>query len=252
MFSQCSQVNTMECEVKKRERYEGVYVDAHSRIKMSTTPYRVYLMQLAPSEGIEVLYRDSENSGKVLVNPNGFPWININLDPHSSLMRKNQHHLIHDIGFSKFNKILDHLLNKYSERGDDFASYFGLSEINDRECHVVDIRIEDYALISYKPGEGESTMSISDKFKVSEYRIVELNESVSGFGDVKPGVSLTIPSDYAPKIRLFIDSERNIPMRFEVYDDSGELFEAYEYNNVKLNINFAQNELTPDYSGYGF
>lgn len=252
MFTQCSQVNTMACEVKKRERYGGEYIDAHSRIKMSTDPYRVYLMQLAPSEGVEVLYRDSENSGKVLVNPNGFPWININLDPYGSLMRKNQHHVIHDIGFSKFNSVLEHLLKKYGDKGDDFVRYFGKSKISKRDCHVIDIQIDDYSLVPYKTGDNESTMSISNKFKISEYRIVELNENVSGYGNLKPEMLLTIPSDYAPKIRLFIDSERHIPMRFEVYDDAGELFEAYEYDHVKLNITFTQDELTPDFSEYGF
>lgn len=252
MFTHCSEVESMICEVKKRERYEGDYVDAHSFIKMSCKPYSVYLKQLAPSEGVEVLYRESWNNGKVLVNPNGFPWINISLDPYSSLIRNKQHHLISDIGFSKFNRVLAHLLNKYSQESETLVTYSGKKLISERNCHVVDINNAHFDLIKYTTQTGETTTSIAEKHKISEYRIVELNESITGYGTVKSGLELTIPNDYAPKIRLYIDDERFIPMRFEVYDDGGELFEAYEYENVVLNPNFSEKELSKDYPEYGF
>lgn len=252
MFEHCSAVESMVCEVKKRERYDGEYLDARSYIKMSCEPYCVYLKQLEPSEGVEILYRESWNNGKVLVNPNGFPWINISLDPYGSLIRSNQHHLISDIGFSKFNRVLAHLLEKYEDESQNLVSYGGKKKINDRECHVVNINNAHFRLINYTTSPGETTTSIADKFKISEYRIVELNNSVSGYGSVKSGQVLTIPNDYAPKIRLYIDDERYIPMRFEVYDDEGALFEAYEYENVTINPKFDQHELTKDNPEYGF
>jgi len=252
MFAHCSNVETMTCEVKKRERYDGKYVDAHSLIKMSCDPYCVYLKQLEPSGGVEVLYRESWNNGKVLVNPNGFPWINISLDPYSSLIRSKQHHLISDIGFSKFNRVLDHLLKKYANESEGLVNYVGTDIISGRACHVVDIKNKHYKLIDYHTQAGETTMSISEKFKISEYRIIELNSSVSGYGAVKPGLDLIIPNDYAPEIRLYIDSERYIPMRFEVYDDQGELFEAYEYEKVVINPRFSDKDLSKENPEYGF
>lgn len=252
MFESCQSVNTMYCEVKKKERYDGDYVEAESRIKMSCEPYCVYLKQLDKEDGVELLYREDQNNGKVLVNPNGFPWINISLDPYGSLIRSKQHHLILDIGFSKFNQVLAHLMNKYEGKAQDFLTYAGTQTISGRSCYVVDLDNKNYELISYTTKEGESTVSISRDFMISEYRIVELNDAVSSYGAVKPGIPLTIPNDYAPKLRLYIDEERFIPMRFDVYDDQGELFESYQYDKVVLNAQFGEDELTEDYHEYGF
>lgn len=252
MFDSCKAVNTMYCEVKKKERYDGDYVEAESRIKMSCEPYCVYLKQLGDKDGVELLYREDANNGKVLVNPNGFPWINISLDPYGSLIRNKQHHLILDIGFSKFNQVLAHLMDKYEGKAEDFLTYTGTETISGRPCYVVDLDNENYELIPYTTQEGESTVSISNRLKISEYRIIELNDAVSSYGAVKPGLTLTIPNDYAPKLRLYIDQERYIPMRFDVYDDQGELFESYQYDKVVLNARFNEDELTEDYPEYGF
>ena len=252
MFESCTEVKAMYCEVDKRERFDGKYVEAQSKIKMTCDPYCVYLKQLGNSGDAEILYRKDFNEGKVLVNPNGFPWFNLSLDPYGSLIRKNQHHLILDIGFSKFNTVLAHLLEKYRGEADEFVQYKNEEVISGRLCHVVDIENDNYQLIEYRTQPGETTMGISDRLKISEYRIVELNEEVDGYGELEAGMKLTIPNDYAPRIRLFIDQERFIPMRFEVYDDQGELFEAYQYDNVILNVNFSKEELTEDYPEYGF
>lgn len=252
MFDRCSHVSTLSCEVHKKERYNGVYAEARSLVKMSTSPYAVYLKQLDGGSGAEVLYRESANNGKILVNPNGFPWFNLNLDPHSSIMRNKQHHIIHDIGFSKFNRVLDHLLNKYEHNAHELVRYIDNDVINDRPCHVVEIVNNYYHLMAYTPGPDETTHSISEKFKISEYRIVELNASVSGYGSVAAGTRLIIPNDYAPRIKLYIDQQRLIPMRFEVYDDDGLLYEAYQYDRVELNTLFKDNELTADFPDYGF
>ncbi len=252
MFESCSKVGTMACEVQKKERFDGDYVEARSRIKMSNHPYRVYLKQIDSENGIELLYSHDSNNGKVLVNPNGFPWINISLDPYGSVIRNNQHHLISDIGFSKFNRVLAHLLKKYEHIGEELTKYEGSESINNRRCHVVEIQNKQYKLTTYTTVEGETTMSVADKFNISEYRIIELNPSVTSFGSLSSGMTLTIPNDYAPRIKLFIDEQRYIPMRFEVYDETGALFEAYEYNSVVLNAPFDEKELTTEFPEYGF
>lgn len=252
MFDRCTDINTLQCVVQKKERYNGVYTEATSFIKMSTNPYRVYIRQLKPKEGVELIYSETENSGKVLVNPNGFPWFNISLDPYGSMIRDKQHHVIIDMGFSKFNAVLAHLLNKYGQDGEELVAYAGSQKVNGKDCHVVDINNSHYKLVSYTPKANETTSSISEKFKVSEYRIVELNDAVSAYGSVTAGAPITIPNDYAPKIRLFIDVDLKIPIRFEIYDDNFELFEAYQYEDMVINAGFTKDELTPKYPEYGF
>lgn len=252
MFKRCGEVETLRCVVQKTERYDGNYLTGKSQVKMVCKPYGVYLRQLEPKEGVEVLYVEKANNGKAIINPNGFPWMNISLDPEGSILRKNQHHTIYDMGFSKFNKVLDHLLDKYGDRAHELADYQGSEIVNGRNCHVVNIINPHYKLINYTVKTNETTRSIADKHRISEYRIVELNPTVSFYGPIQPGTEITLPNDYAPKISIFIDSEHFIPLRFEVYDDDMALFEAYEYSDVKINTPIKEEELSTEFPDYGF
>ncbi len=252
MFEHCAEVQTLRCKVSKTERYEGEYLSARSLITMKCVPYSVYLKQLEPTEGVEVLFREDRNNNKVLVNPNGFPWINLNLDPAGSLMRNKQHHMVYDMGFSKFNRVLEHLLQKYDDRAHEMVSYVGEETINGRKCGVVEILNHFYSLTTYTVGTSETTRTVADSLKIAEYRIIELNPQVSAYGPLKPGTVLTIPNDYAPKIRIFIDREWYIPVRFEVYDDDLKLFEAYEYEEIEINVPLKEGELTKGFKDYGF
>lgn len=252
MFKRCEEVETLRCVVQKTERYDGNYLNAKSQVKMVCKPYGVYLRQLEPREGLEVLYVEKANNGKAIINPNGFPWMNISLDPEGSILRKNQHHTIYDMGFSKFNKVLDHLLEKYGDRAEELADYQGSEMVNGRPCHVVHIINPHYSLVNYTVKTNETTRSISENQRISEYRIVELNPTVSFYGPIQPGTVLTLPNDYAPKITIFIDKEHFIPIRFEVYDDDMTLFEAYEYSDVKINTPIKEEELSTEFPDYGF
>ncbi|MDH3650975.1 MAG: DUF1571 domain-containing protein, partial [Saprospiraceae bacterium] len=94
MISETKEINGLSYTMKRIERIEGQLNTQVSKVKLSRSPFRVYTKQEYPKAGIEVLYAEGTNHGKALVNPNGFPWINLKLDPLGRVMRKNQHHTI--------------------------------------------------------------------------------------------------------------------------------------------------------------
>jgi len=252
MFDACSRINCMQFEVRKQERIDNKYIHGLSTVKLQIEPFRVYLKQQEPTAGLEALFREGENNNKVLVNPNGFPWMNISLDPYGSLIRKNQHHLIHDIGFGKFNGILKSMIKKYGSDIESMTHLRGEAMVNGKKCLKIEFYNPNFHLLPYTTGANETTLSIANKLTLSEYRILELNKDISSFGPIKPGVTITITSDYSPKLVLYVDQQLWVPVKFEVYDEANELFESYEYQNIKVNVKFSPDELTDSHPDYGF
>jgi len=252
MFDACSQINCMQFDVRKQERINNQYIHGMSTVKLQIEPFCVYLKQQEPTAGLEALFRAGENNDKVLVNPNGFPWMNLSLDPYGSLIRKNQHHLIHDIGFGKFNGVLKAMIRKYGSDIESMTHLRGETIINGKKCLKIEFHNPDFHLLPYTTGANETTLSIANKLTLSEYRILELNKDISSFGPIKPGVTITITSDYSPKLVLYVDQQLWVPVKFEVYDEANVLFESYEYQNIKVNVKFASDELKSEFKEYGF
>lgn len=79
MIENTKRIECMTYEMKKTERIKGKLLVQKSSIKFNRAPFKVYIEQLYPKKGIEVLYIQNKNKNKAQINPNGFPWFNINL-----------------------------------------------------------------------------------------------------------------------------------------------------------------------------
>ena len=251
MFERTRQISTITYGMRKKERINGELVEQHSTIKLCRNPFKVYVKQLYPKEGVEVLYKKGANGNMVLVNPNGFPWFNINLDPHGKTIRRNQHHTIMDVGFDHVVNILDFLFNKYQNEIRDLVTFLEETEYQGRKCKVIKLENPYFKYIPYIVGEGENLDSIARKFMISQHMIVEKNEGVDDFNDVVAGQQILIPNDYSPKMVLYIDAEEHIPVLMKIYDDEG-LYEHYEYRDVIVDMDIHPNEFSAKHSGYGF
>ena len=249
MFKSTREIKSMVFNMKKIERIKGEFVEQESFVKLNRDPLKVYSKQLRPKEGLEVLY--SEDSKTALINPNGFPWVNLNLDPMGSTMRKGQHHTILDAGYDLVVSILEFLFNKYGEEAIGMAHNKGLSTYNGAVCWIIEIKNPYYKYEKYTVKEGEQLNTIADKFRLSEYMIMENNKEIEHYDDLTAGQVISIPNDYSPRIVLYIEKERMIPLMMKIYDDKG-LFEQYEYADITLNPELSPAEFTPDYEEYNF
>lgn len=251
MFEQAKQVSTVIYEMKKLERVNGEMIEQRSLIKLSRDPFKVYVRQLYPKEGVEVLYKKGANNNMVLVNPNGFPWFNINLDPLGKTIRRNQHHTIMESGFDHVVNILQFLFNKYNDEIKNMISLVEKTDLQGRECWVIKLENPNFTFIPYRVNEGENLDTIAKNFMISQHMIMEKNEDVDDFNDVQAGQEILIPNDYSPEMVLYIDTERNIPVLMKIYDQNG-LYESYEYMNVNLNPAIHPEEFSAKYAEYGF
>jgi outer membrane lipoprotein-sorting protein len=246
MLDAISDLKTLRYSLQCNERIKGRMQHMESKVKLQVAPRKLYLSLKGP----EVLWIAGENGNNALVNPGAFPYINLNLDPFGSLMRKDQHHTIHEMGFTY---LADILKDGMKRAGPNFDKYFVMlpdEKYNGRDCYKLSISFPDFAWSNYTVKKGENLTSIARKNHVSEYMVLEKNK-LGWYNDVKEGQVILLPNAYAKLTLLLIDKELMLPVNNKVYDDVG-VFETYEYHDLKVNDPIAPEEFTKGYKGYNF
>ncbi len=241
-------IKTISYTITKTERIDGDLVKQITFSKVSRNPLKVYLRQKYPKDGMEVLFTGGE---KALINPNGFPWFNLRLSPLGNLVRENQHHTILESGYDHVINVFEHIINKY-----DSVVYSMLSIEKDtiwdsQEVWKIQFKNTSYKVSNYTMKKGETVMQVARRDMISEYWLLEQNESLKSFNDERPGEVIKLPSDYAPSMELYVDKVRLIPMVMKVYDQNG-LFENYSYSGVTINPAIKDMEFDRHYEEYGF
>lgn len=244
-------INTLTYRLEKQERIKNKLVDEILNIKLSIDPFKVYTRMNYPKDGLEILFDSEWEKKKVIVNTNSFPWVNLKFDPYGRMMRKGQHHTILDSGFNKLISSIIFQYQTYLEKDKEMLENKGDTVIDGRKCWILEFENEHFNFENYIVGEKEDLRKIANKFKISDYMILENNKDVNTYKDVEAGQVIKIPSSYSKKIILYIDQIELIPLRIEVYDAKG-LFEQFEFKNVKINVAFKTNEFSEDFEDYGF
>jgi outer membrane lipoprotein-sorting protein len=247
IFDAVDNVKTLRYSLQCNERIKGRMQHTESKVKLQTSPRKLYMN----IKGVEVLWIQGANNGEALVNPNAFPYINLNLDTYGSLMRKDQHHTIHEIGYQYLADILKDGLKRAGDNLDKYFKVLGEEKFNGRDCYQLSISFPDYAWTNYTVKKGENIMSISRRLRVSEYMVLENNPKHSSYTDVKAGDIIKVPNAYAKLTLLLIDKEYLLPVNNKVFDDKG-LFETYEYYDLQVNPTIAPEEFTKNFKGYHF
>lgn len=244
-------IKTQQCIVKSIENNDGSLSLAESFVKLNISPKKIYYKN--EEKGTELIWVKGENGGDAIVHSRAIPFMNFNLDPYGSLMRRENHHTIFDLGFKYIGHIVANAVVSSSAPG-EFDKHFSLGDSltwNDIDCHQVVIDFPEYKYIAYTVSKGETASSIAMKFSTSDYKIREKNDLSSYYGSIKAGKKLLIPTPYGSKVVLYVDKQRYIPICVKIYDENG-LFESYEFYDVKINIPFAEDEFSEDNEDYSF
>ncbi len=247
IFNAIDNVKTLRYELQCNERIKGRMQHTESKVKLQTSPRKLYLSLRGP----EVLWIQGTNSGDAFVNPGAFPYINLNLDPYGKLMRTDQHHTIHEMGFHYLASILKEGMRRVGDKLDKYFTILGEENYNGRMCYKLSINFSDFAWQPYTVGKGENLTTISRKLFVSEYMVMENNPKIKWYDDVKEGQVIKVPNAYARLTLLMIDKELLLPVNNKIFDDKG-VFETYEYYNLQVNTSIAPEEFTKNYKGYRF
>ncbi|OFY25111.1 MAG: hypothetical protein A2W98_07320 [Bacteroidetes bacterium GWF2_33_38] len=236
MFTEISKISTIKYTFKNTERINGKFLSGEIQVTYNTKPKKIYILMQKPTQGVEILFQDGINNNSAIYSPNGFPFIKLYLDPYGDMMRKNNHHTIHEAGMAYMAKILKQTYTKYPSN----FKYVGDVIWEGKNCHKIEIDILTYKIVSYTMKEKETIKSISKALNISDFKILELNNDIDEYNYSQTGKSIKIPSCYAKKMELYIDSETFLPVFQKIYDEKG-LFEQYEYLNIEVNKKLNEN-----------
>jgi outer membrane lipoprotein-sorting protein len=247
IFESIDKLKTLRYELKCKERIKGKMQHTESKVKLQISPRKLYISVNGP----EVLWIEGQNHGDAYVNPGAFPYINLNLDPYGVLMRKDQHHTIHEMGFQYLADILKHGKKRVGDKVDKYFKVASDEKFNGRPCYKLTIAFPDFAWGSYVVKKGENLTTIARKLRLSEYMILERNAKIKWYDDVKEGQVIQVPNAYAKLTILYIDKEYMLPVSNNVFDDLG-LYETYEYYNMRINTIIHPEEFNKGYKDYKF
>lgn len=250
MMATIDGIETLSFRLDKKERIKGKMMPGSQDVKLNAKPFRVYLKVHVPNKGAEVLYREGENKGNAKVNPNAFPYVTLNLDPDGSILRKDQHHSVKELGFAYTGDLLNYVYNKYKDKINEYVSINGEVTYEGRACWNVTLTNKEYKIENYTAKAGENIIDIARKLRLDEYAILELNGKKS-YDDIKAGETIKVMNSLCKQIEMYIDKETYLPLYQKLFDEKG-LMAVYEYSNLKINPTFKPEEFTTEYSEYDF
>jgi len=251
VFEQTKKIERISYTMKKQERFNGEMITQQTAVKVVNVPFQVYLKQEFPKVGLEVLYVNGKNNNNAIINTNGFPWVNLTMNPMGSVMRDKQHHTLLKSGYTHVISILEHLEKKYDAAFNSLIKNHGEVIFDGKPCWKIVLNNPHFKYYFYTIMESETILTIADRDKLSEYMILELNPKVSDYSSVKPGQRIKVPNDYSPLLELYIEKKRMIPLMMKVQDEKG-LYELYEYYKVELNPIYQKDEFDKNFSEYNF
>lgn len=251
MYIAIDKIKSLSFTMRKIERIDNQYLKGEQHVRFAKNPKRIYTKVLSPNEGVEVLYIEGKNKNAALVNPNAFPYINLSLDPYGSIMRNNNHHTVHEVGFDYIADIISHIDKKSGSNFGNYFTYVGDTVFDGKSCYKIKIDYKPFAYTDYVVQAGETITSIAYKLHISDYMILQLNKNLSGYQDGKPGMVIRIPNAYSKLTFLYIDKKTFLPILQTMYDDKG-LFEQYGFYNLQLNPVFGPDEFNRKNGEYDF
>ncbi len=251
MFTAIESLKTAKFELISTERNHDKMLVSTAFGTIQYHPKKLFFRSFDDKGSLtyEVMYIEGENHNNALVSPNGFPYFNLNLNPLGSTIRNNRHLSILDAGGVYLVDMIKIGMQQYAKKG-NLSDRLTITKLSDTETKLI-INNNDYGFTSYTIQKGESMRDICYKLGVPEFKIVELNESVSDFDDIHEGQIIKVPTVYASKFELIIRNNDFIPTVVKIYDEKG-LFASYEYVYFEKNPTVNSQTFNKDNPAYTF
>ena len=70
--------------------------------------------------------------------------------------------------------------------------------------------------------------------------------------DVDEGDKVFIPRYYGSRVAFYLGKDDGLPVKAEIWDRNGKLYERYEYPEIKRNVGLTAKDFDPKNSAYNF
>jgi hypothetical protein len=218
-------------------------------------PFKVYYKRLCePHKGREILYAAGWNEGRLKVSLHTWPKnIKLNLDPRGEMAMGGTRHPVDETSIVYLVNVVLENFRRADRRGEAIAEDLGNETILDRPCRRLRLRTTQ-TITLHTLGPKETLWDVQKRFDVAMAPLLQENRA-QGWetpGDARGGEVVRIPKYYAAKVDLWIDRQLDLPIRAEIYDGDGVLFERFEHRDLRVNVGLSDVDFSPKNPEYKF
>ncbi len=254
--------------VAKTERFRDGTVRSEQALVKYRKPADHYLRVLEGDEkGAEVLYPTGENNDLILAHKGGItgalarfiggiPGIGrvipkeFGLEDPRLLVR--QHHIIFDINLGKVVQLIARPVRTSAEYGEGQIIFHPSEEVDGRPADVMELLFPADAGLIQTVQQGDTLFSVAPEWGQDMAVILYNNPEIDGPTDLRTGQKIFVPRYYAARVVLWIGQEPRLPLKLEIYDGQGRLYESYEHSELRLNTGLTDLDFDPANPEYRF
>lgn len=239
----------------KQERFGKKLGDLEEIQFKFRKPNDVYMRWVGDAnKGQEALYRLGHNENRVKAHKGGLlNVINVNSAPEGKLAMQGNHHRIVDAGIGPTSALVHHGMHVGIDRKEATFINHGVEKVDGRDCIKIEaIYPEKCEGITHTAAKDETLWDIAAKYKQDMYVILSNNDKVDSPTDVKEGQQILVPYHYCRRALTWTDKDLNLLTKLEIYDWNNELYEFYEFKDVKLNVGLSDADFDPKNPEYKF
>ena len=245
-------ITDYETILAKTERFRDGTVRSERALVKYRKPADHYLRVLEGADkGAEVLYPTGDNNDLILAHAGGatgavarfigrIPGIGRVIPREFGLedprLLSRQHHVIFDINLGKMGKLIAQPVRTSAEYGEGQIIFHPSEDVDGRPADVIELLYPADAGFMQTVQEGDTLFSVAREWGQDMAVILYNNPGVDGPTDLRAGQSIFIPRYYAPRVVLWIGQEPRLPLKLEIYDGQGRLYESYEHSELRINI----------------
>lgn len=182
------------------------------------------------------IYREGHNDDRIAIR--GV----INVDPHGARAMAGQHHPIMNLDLGATIGLIHEQAARAHRAGALEASIDGRGRFDDRDVYEFAARL-DGATRSVSVQAGETLRAFAQRTGTQVHLLVHHNDRLASAHDaVAADTELVVPDYYARRVRLWIDVERLLPLRIEIYDTNDRLYERYAYRKLATNVGLTDDD----------
>lgn len=238
----------------RQERLGDALGPERTTIEKWARPYRIYLKDVAgPDAGQEVLFVAGWNGGRLRAHRGRFPDLTVNLDPRGFFAMAHTHHPVTDVSLPDFVKTVLDNVAEAERRGEGSVRFAGREPLWGRPAMKLEFA-------SPRAGEvrvlkrGETLWDVADAAGQAMHAILHANRD-KGWRrprDPDAGDPVFVPRYYAGRMLLWVDEELRLPIRAEIFDHDGRLYERYEHRDLRINVGLTDADFDPANPEYDF
>ena len=182
--------------------------------------------------GCPAIYRDGFNDGKIDVRKGP------DVVPRNPLAMKDQHHAITSLDLGRTISVILDNVSRAVRADSATVEYQGQERIEGRDAHKVSVLMQGRSS-SYAVRTGDTLWTIADETGQDMYVILYANARITGPDDLSTGQSIVIPEYYGQRLVVWVGVEQSLPLKLEVYDAQGALYERYVHGDLQVNVSLS-------------